>query len=81
MVLVSDFVDSFNKFSDEFPNLRSDPWTQEEIKKRVKRLSNEMWALVEAKKDQALAYHRKLNKDGFVVNEMKKLMKNACKLI
>jgi len=40
-----------------------------------------MWTLVEQKKDLALAQHSKLNQDGWVVNEMKKLMKNACIII
>lgn len=79
--LVQDFIDSYNKFSDEFPNLRNDSQTQVELNKRVTRLSNEMWELVEQKKDQALAQHSKLNSDGWVVNEMKKLMKSACRII
>ncbi len=45
------------------------------------RLSNDIWGIIEAKKDQALLQHNKLNTDGWVVNEMKKLMKNACKVI
>ena len=40
-----------------------------------------MWSLVEQKKDQAISQHRKLNSDGWVVNEMKKLMKSACRII
>lgn len=80
-MLVQDFIDSFNKFSEEFPNLRNDPLTQEELRKRVTRLSNDMWSLLETKKDQALAQHAKLNTDGWVVNEMKKLMKYACRIV
>ncbi len=44
-------------------------------------MSNDVWALVEHKKDQALAQHDKLNSDGWVVKEMKKLMKSACLII
>ena len=51
---MQDFIDSYNKFSEEFPNLRNDPWTKEELKKRVARLSNDLWSIVEQKKDQAL---------------------------
>ena len=80
-ILIQDFIDSFNKFSEEFPNLRSDPQTQVELKKRLTRLSNEIWASVEHKKDQALAQHAKLNSDGWVVGEMTKLMKNASRII
>lgn len=80
-MLVQDFIDSFNKFSEEFPNLRNDSLTQEELRKRVTRLSNDMWSLLETKKNQALAQHAKLNSDGWVVNEMKKLMKYACRIV
>jgi hypothetical protein len=73
--LVQDFIDSYNKFTSELPNLRRDPLTQEELLKRVARLSNDMWSLVEAKKDEAVRQHEKLNQDGWVVFEMKKLMK------
>lgn len=55
VTLIQDFIDSFNKFSEEFPNLRTDPVTQEELRKRVVKLGNDMWTLVEQKKDQALA--------------------------
>jgi hypothetical protein len=61
--------------------LRSDPVTQEELRKRVTRLGNDMWTLVEQKKDQALAQHAKLNTDGWVVGEIKRLMKFASRLI
>jgi hypothetical protein len=52
--LIQDFIDSYNKFSEEFPNLRLDPQTQIELKKRATKLSNDMWSLVEHKKDLAL---------------------------
>lgn len=81
VTLIQDFIDSFNKFSKEFPNLRTDPVTQEELRKRVVRLGNDMWTLVEQKKDQALAQHAKLNTDGWVVGEIKRLMKFAARLI
>jgi len=55
--LIQDFIDSYNKFSEEFPNLRQDPQTQVELKKRVTKLSNDIWALLEHKKDQALQQH------------------------
>lgn len=55
--------------------------TLDELGKRVTRLSNDLWTLVEQKKDQALHQHAKLNSDGWVINEMKKLMKNACRII
>jgi hypothetical protein len=53
-MLIQDFIEAYNKFNLEFPNLRGDQQTQVELKKRVTRLSNDIWALTEAKKDQAL---------------------------
>ena len=45
------------------------------------KLSNDIWALLEHKKDQALQQHEKLNSDGWVVKEMKKLVKSAARII
>jgi hypothetical protein len=79
--LVQDFIESFNRFSEEFPNLRTDSLTQDELRKRVVRLSNDMWTLLEQKKDSALAQHAKLNSDGWIAGEMKKLMKLSSRVI
>lgn len=44
---LNDFIDSYNKFSEEFPDLREDEQTKEELNLRVDKLSNEFWAIIE----------------------------------
>lgn len=40
---VNEFVDSLNRFSEEYPDLRSNPETKVELLKRVTMLSNQLW--------------------------------------
>lgn len=49
--LINDFIESFNKFSEEFPDLRQDQQTKDELMNRVQRLSNDLWNVIEEKKD------------------------------
>jgi len=51
---VNEFVQSFNKFSLEFPDLRKDDQTKDELMNRTERLSNELWAIVDERKTESL---------------------------
>ncbi len=44
-------------------------------------MSNDLWNIVEVKKDEAIAQHAKLVSEGWVVHEMRKLIKNSTKVI
>ncbi|CDW87464.1 mitogen-activated protein kinase organizer [Stylonychia lemnae] len=78
---VHEFIESFNKFSDEFPDLREDEQTKEELLKRVDTLNNDLWAIVEQRKDDAIAEHAKLIDNGWIDIELKKLIKNATTVV
>ena len=54
---LADFVDSFNRFSEEFPDLREDEQTKEELHSRVDVLSNDLWTITEARMEESLAEH------------------------
>lgn len=41
----------FNNFSDEYPDLREDDSTKEELHQRADVLSDELWEIVEERKD------------------------------
>jgi hypothetical protein len=41
----------FNHFSDEYPDLREDDSTKEELHQRADVLSDELWEIVEERKD------------------------------
>lgn len=49
--LLDQFVQEFNQFSDEFPDLREDPQTKEELHQRCDVLSDELWEIVEERKE------------------------------
>jgi hypothetical protein len=44
---INDFIESFNKFSEEFPDLRVDEQTRQELLNRTDNLSNDLWAIIE----------------------------------
>lgn len=48
------FVAEFNQFSEEFPDLREDDQTKEELHQRIDILGDEMWEIIEERRDQAL---------------------------
>jgi hypothetical protein len=66
---ISEFVQSFNRFSEEFPELRSDDQTKEELHNRVENLSNNLWNVIEEKKDEALNECHKIMTGGWIEQE------------
>jgi hypothetical protein len=49
--ILDSFVLLFNNFSDEYPDLREDDSTKEELHQRADVLSDELWEIVEERKD------------------------------
>ena len=49
--LLDNFVRDFNQFSDDYPDLREDNQTKEELHQRCDVLSDEMWEIVEERKE------------------------------
>jgi hypothetical protein len=45
------FVDEFNEFTDEYPDLREDEQTKEELHQRTDVFSDELWEVVEERKE------------------------------
>ena len=45
------FIKDFNDFSDQFPDLREDETTKDELHQRVDILSDEMWEIIEERKE------------------------------
>jgi len=63
-------VEEFNKFSDEFPDLREDDQTKEELHQRVDILSDELWEITEERKDQAVEERKKVMENGWIEHEI-----------
>lgn len=62
---VYDFVQSFNTFSMEFPDLRKDDQTKDELMNRAQRLSNELWSIIEQRKEESLAQIEQQSSGGW----------------
>jgi hypothetical protein len=45
------FIKDFNDFSDQFPDLREDESTKDELHQRVDTLSDELWEIIEDRKE------------------------------
>jgi len=45
------FIKDFNDFSNQFPDLREDEATKDELHQRVDILSDELWEIIEERKD------------------------------
>lgn len=68
--LLDQFVKDFNKFSDEFPDLREDDATKEELHQRCDVLSDELWEIVEERKEQNVDERKKIMESGAVENNL-----------
>lgn len=64
--ILSDFVKHFNDFSDEFPDLREDDQAKEELHQRTDVLSDELWEIVEERKEAAIEERKKIMESGSV---------------
>lgn len=64
--ILDEFVKSFNEFSDQYPDLREDDQTKEELHQRTDALSDELWEIVEDRKEQAVEFRKKVMESGFV---------------
>lgn len=62
---------SFNQFSAEFPQLRKDDQTKDELLSRLERLSNELWEITNQRKDESLDKIANMAKSGWSNQEMK----------
>lgn len=64
--ILDEFVDKFNAFSDEYPDLREDEQTKEELHQRTDCLADELWEIVEERKESAMEFRKKIMESGQV---------------
>lgn len=67
------FIESFNKFTEEFPELRPDDQTKEELNNRCDILNEDLWDILESNKDGALKERERLMTSGWVEHELQQL--------
>lgn len=71
----------FNQFSDDFPDLREDNATKEELHQRCDVLSDELWEIVEERKEQNSEERKKIMESGSVENNLEFLTTCAQQLM
>lgn len=71
----------FNQFSDEFPDLREDPSTKEELHQRCDVLSDELWEIVEERKEQNTEERKKIMESGRCENGLEFITMCALQLM
>ena len=64
--ILDEFVKNFNEFSDQYPDLREDDQTKEELHQRTDALSDELWEIVEERKEQSIEFRKKIMENGYV---------------
>ena len=64
------FIKDFNDFSDQFPDLREDEATKDELHQRVDILSDELWEIIEDRKEQHVDERKKIMESGWVEHEL-----------
>ena len=64
------FVREFNEFSDQYPDLREDEQTKEELHQRCDILSDELWEVIEERREQHVEERKKIMESGQVEFEL-----------
>ena len=64
--ILDEFVHHFNQFSDEYPDLREDDQTKEELHQRTDVFSDELWEIVEERKEQSIEFRKQIMESGTV---------------
>lgn len=81
---VNDFCDNYNRFSEQYPELRGKEETRSELLKRVTILNDALWQTVLDRKTQAVGEHKNqeaLMLKGWENNEKSRLVSSIAQLI
>lgn len=60
------FIKEFNDFSDQYPDMREDDQTKDELHQRCDILSDELWEIAEERKEAAIEERKKIMESGWV---------------
>ena len=71
------FIKDFNDFSDQFPDLREDEATKDELHQRVDTLSDELWEIIEERKEQHVEERKRIMESGWVEHELAFMVSSA----
>lgn len=71
---------SYNKFLDDYPDLKDDPRVKEEHHQRVDDLADKIFEIIEIRKAEAIEQRRKIMTSTWIENEMEKFYHNLERL-
>ena len=77
---ISEFTESYNRFSSEFPELLESDETREELINRVDILSKQLWDIITQRKNESLQERANYMEGGWVAIEMANLTTYIAKL-
>lgn len=72
LIEVHKYQNKYNKFADEYPELKDDPQVKEEFHQDVVDLSDRIWEIIEVRKNEAIEERKKIMQSGWIENEMEK---------
>lgn len=71
------FIKEFNDFSDAYPDLREDEQTKDELHQRTDILSDELWEIIEERKEQHIEERKKIMESGWIEHEQGFIVNSA----
>ena len=71
-ILLLDYQMKYNKFLDDYPDLKDDPQVKEEHHQEVDDLNDKIYEIIEARKNEAVEERKKIMTSGWIENEMEK---------
>lgn len=75
-----DYQIQYNKFLDDYPDLKDDPRVKEEHHQRVDDLSDKIFEIIEIRKAEAVEQRNKVMSSNWIENEMEKFYHNLERL-
>jgi hypothetical protein len=76
----SKYAAKYNKFADEYPELKEDPQVKEEFHQDVVDLSDRIWEIIDIRKNEAIEERKKIMTSGWIEKEMERFYQHVEKL-
>ena len=71
-ILLLDYQMKYNKFLDDYPDIKDDPQVKEEHHQEVDDLNDKIYEIIENRKNEAVDERKKIMTSGWIENEMEK---------
>ncbi len=81
LLVILDFQKEYNKFVEEQPDMIEENDTKEELHQRVEDLYQQLWEMIEKKKDDLIEERKGIMNSGYIEDEMELFVTNIQRLI